>query len=360
MTTPGHRIWIDLDNSPHVPFFIPIIRELEAKGHSVLLTTRDCFQVCDLANYYRLKHKTVGRHYGANKILKLLGLFWRTLQLAPLILRNKPDLSLSHGSRSLVLLSSLLRIPTILLFDYEFARWLPLIKPTLGLAPEAIRDPRLAKHFKKGLHGYHGLKEDVYVSSFVPTSSPRLELGLTEHDIVTTIRPPAREAHYHNPASDRLFAAVVEFLGSSTSVRMIILPRHGAAERDEILRRWPTWCEERRVIIPDKVLNGLDLISTSDFVISGGGTMNREAAAFGVPVYSIFRGELGAVDRALSETGRLVLIRTEDEVRLKIRPIKRTRVRQDTVREQSALSDIMTTIDNELSQIRSGHHTERT
>jgi len=85
-----------------------------------------------------------------------------------------------------------------------------------------------------------------------------------------------------------------------------------------------------------------------------------DAAAFGVPVYSIFRGELGAVDRALSETGRLVLIRTEDEVRLKIRPIKRTRVRQDTVREQSALSDIMTTIDNELSQIRSGHHTERT
>ena len=36
--------------------------------------------------------------------------------------------------------------------------------------------------------------------------------------------------------------------------------------------------------------------------------MNREAAALGVPVYSIFHGEIGAVDKALEREGRLRII----------------------------------------------------
>ena len=39
--------------------------------------------------------------------------------------------------------------------------------------------------------------------------------------------------------------------------------------------------------------------------------MNREAAALGVPVYSIFRGKIGAVDRYLANDGRLVLLETQ-------------------------------------------------
>jgi predicted glycosyltransferase len=72
------------------------------------------------------------------------------------------------------------------------------------------------------------------------------------------------------------------------------------------------------MIIPEEPLNGLDLIWFSDLVISGGGTMNREAAALGVPVYSTFRGKIGAVDKYLSENGRLVLIENVHEVRTKI------------------------------------------
>jgi len=41
--------------------------------------------------------------------------------------------------------------------------------------------------------------------------------------------------------------------------------------------------------------------------------MNREAAALGVPVYSIFRGKTAAVDIRLQEEGRLVLIENTDQ-----------------------------------------------
>ena len=72
------------------------------------------------------------------------------------------------------------------------------------------------------------------------------------------------------------------------------------------------------MIIPEKPVDGLNLIWFSDLVISGGGTMNREAAALGVPVYSLFRGKIGAVDQYLAEKGRLILLESTNDVRDKI------------------------------------------
>ncbi|MCZ7636132.1 MAG: DUF354 domain-containing protein [Verrucomicrobia bacterium] len=71
--------------------------------------------------------------------------------------------------------------------------------------------------------------------------------------------------------------------------------------------------------IPARALDGLNLLWHSDLVVSGGGTMNREAAALGVPVYSIFRGRMGAVDSFLESQGLLTLIRTPAEVHTRIR-----------------------------------------
>lgn len=337
-------IWIDLDNSPHVPFFVPIIKELEKVGHSVILTARDTFQVVGLADHYKLNYIKVGRHYGANKLLKILGTIWRSLQLATVILKERPELSLSHGSRSLVLLSWFLRIPTILMFDYEHAVFLPFIKPAIGIAPASIDDSRLSHNFKHGLRLYSGIKEDVYVPSFQPDSSILGHLNLQESDIIVTIRPPANEAHYHNPDSDRLFAKVVDVLGRTPGIRMIILPRNEKSQKDYIYKTWPVWCQEQRIIIPDRIIDGLNLIWHSDLVISGGGTMNREAAALGVPVYSIFRGALGAVDKYLAERGSLILIETPRDVESKIRPVKRRQATSENVGGRQALKEIMTAI----------------
>jgi uncharacterized protein len=345
------KIWIDLDNSPHVPFFIPIVKELEDRGHSVFITTRDCFQVCGLADHYRMNHIRIGKHYGANKMLKVLGTIWRSLQLAPTVLREKPDVSLSHGSRSLIVLSSLLRIPTILLFDYEYSTSIPFLKPVLGIAPEVINNQDLTKHFKRGLRGYRGLKEDVYVSSFRPDSSILKKLDINEDEIVVTIRPPATEAHYHNPDSEKLFFEVVEFLGETPNVRMVILPRNEKTQKELVYRTWPHWCEKRKIIVPDQALNGLDLIWHSDLVVSGGGTMNREAAALGVPVYSIFRGKIGAVDKYLAEKERLILIETIADVRSRIRPVRRTKKDMDEFGDRIALKNIMTAIEEVIEKL---------
>src|SRR2546428_11753904 len=77
------KIWIDLDNTPHVPFFSPIVEELEKRGYSVVLTVRDCFQVRELADLWRLNYTVIGRHSGKNKVRKLVGLCFRALELIP-------------------------------------------------------------------------------------------------------------------------------------------------------------------------------------------------------------------------------------------------------------------------------------
>src|SRR5437016_14034344 len=75
------KIWIDLDNSPNVPFFAPIVEELKKRDYAVVLTVRDCFQVRELADLFHLNYRLIGRHSGKSKIRKMAGLCFRALQL---------------------------------------------------------------------------------------------------------------------------------------------------------------------------------------------------------------------------------------------------------------------------------------
>jgi len=322
--TNSQKIWIDLDNSPHVPFFSPIQKELLKHGFGVTLTARDCFQVCGLADLFKLKYIRIGRHYGKRKILKVFGTLLRAVQLIPIVLKDKPILAISHGSRSQMIAAKLLRIPSIVIFDYEHTQGLVIIQPTWGIAPEIVVEK--TKELKNDRYlKYPGLKEDVYVTEFKPDPNFLSKIGLSEGDRIVTIRPPATEAHYHNPESEKLFAEVVNYIGNNSDFKMVILPRNEITQKDFIQSTWSEWCKNKKIIIPEEVVNGLDLIWASDFVVSGGGTMNREAAAFGVPVYSIFRGTIGAIDQNLSETGRLVLIEKAEDVKNKVKLTQRVK-----------------------------------
>ncbi len=320
MTRPKvKKIWIDLDNSPHVPFFKPIVDELTQRGYSVLLTARDCFQVCGLADLLHLECKRIGRHFGKNVVMKSCGLIIRSMQLAPLIFLEKPDLAVSHGSRSQVILARVLRIPSVVILDYEYAR--SVTRPTWAIAPDVIPESNMHA-VKKGFLSYPGIKEDVYVPSFKPDPTLREDLKLDKHKIVITIRPPATYAHYHNPEAETLFVAITGHLGQQEEIQMVMLPRNKQQET-YIMGKWPQLYQKGAIIIPDHVVDGLNLIWHSDLVISGGGTMNREAAALGVPVYSFFRGQIGAVDKYLVKNGRLVLLESIDDIHTKLDVRKR-------------------------------------
>jgi predicted glycosyltransferase len=338
-TTRPVKVWIDLDNTPHVPFFIPVIHELQRRGHQVVLTARDAFQVCELADQKGLRYLKVGRHHGKNSLLKALGLLWRSTQLLPFCLRHRPDIALSHGARSQIMLGNLLRIPTVLVLDYEHAQTPWLMRPRWEIVPDALPEDGVHSRAER-VRKYRGIKEDVYAPAFKPDASLLKELGLRTDDLVVTVRPPANEAHYHNPEADALLVALMERLGQTSQARAVLLPRN---KRQEHLLRdaYPAWFANGTTIVPGRAVDGLNLVWLSDLVVSGGGTMNREAAALGVPVYSIFRGKTGAVDRKLEQEGRLVMIGSVDDVRNKIAFNRRDKNSVPNNRPRAALQDIV-------------------
>jgi predicted glycosyltransferase len=295
--------------------------------------------VCGLADLHGLPYKRIGRHYGKNKILKVIGLGIRTLQLAPTIIEKKPFLALSHGSRSQLFLSWILNIPSVLITDYEHSTVLPLVHPNWLIIPEVVQ---VNGTQLKGDHilKYPGIKEDVYAPSLKPEPAILDYLGIDERELIITVRPPATEAHYHNPLSDELFASTIEWLADIADTRVVLLPRSELQE-SFIRGKWPELIAKGKVLIPDKVVDGLNLVWFSDLVISGGGTMNREAAALGVPVYSIFRGKIGAVDKYLSENGRLTLLENPEDLRRKVILEKRLRPAAPKHDDRPALAQIV-------------------
>jgi predicted glycosyltransferase len=335
----GKKIWIDLDNSPHVPFFLPIIEELQKRGHRVILTARDSYQVCELLKFHHVSCRVIGKHWGRNRAFKIVGTFLRALQLSWFMMREKADLSVNHVSRSQLMSSALLGIPNLTISDYEFIARVGFLKSDWVFVPQFIPEASALKA-KKQLMKYPGLKEDVYVPRFRPDASLRGELGLSPEDLVVTVRPPASEAHYHNAEADVLLDATLRLLVERPDVRVILLPRNERQEK-ALRKDWANWIENRKIQIPEHVVDGLNLIWFSDLVISGGGTMNREAAALGVPVYSIFRGRIGGVDRYLAATGRLVMMETPEDIRTKVILKRREPASQDHTDLSPALESIV-------------------
>ena len=329
------RVWIDLENSPHVPFFVPIIQQLEAAGVTVALTARDFAQTLGLVQQAGLNARTVGRQGGSSSIRKSMSLLWRALRLAATMRGEHIDLAIGHGSRGLLLAAKLLRIPTLTLYDYEGASvrlfnrlsdhvMTPDVIPITKLEALGLRR---SKHFT-----YPGLKEDLYVSCFQPDSSIIKSLKLDTNRIIVTIRPPSSTAHYRSEESFRIYDELMRILRSRADVQVVLVPRDGTS----VLAQ--RYTGEPNIIVPSSVVNGLNLLYHSDLMISGGGTMVREAAALGIPAVTIFKGEMGAVDSNLIQEGRMNSIDRAEEILpfLKKRPmvsVKNSNVSRDVIVE---------------------------
>ena len=149
--------------------------------------------------------------------------------------------------------------------------------------------------------GYPGLKEDLYVHDFRPDPSFLADLHIDPRSILILMRPPATMAHYAVKKSSVIFEHVLDYLCSTKCVQLILLPR--TKQQSGEMKSLVSSRGYTNILIPDTVYNGPSLIWYSDLVISGGGTMNREAAALGVPVFSIYQGPIGAVDQHLISTG---------------------------------------------------------
>jgi predicted glycosyltransferase len=310
------RIWIDLDNSPHAHFFSPIIIRLEEAGYGVLITARRFGQVEEIAQSHGLRYVVIGRHRTPRWTLaRALATVVRALRLALYARRARPTIAVNHGSRAQVIASWLLRIPVLTIYDYEFvSSGIFSRMATKILLPEVIPSTTLERqgvNMSKVIR-YPGFKENVYLSGLRISAAVFDELKLDPRRLIITVRPPATWAHYHDGHSDVLFRALVERLRAEQESQIVVLPRT-REQGEELKNSYGMRSPPFRV--PDQAVDALSLMAYSDAVLSGGGTMTREAAILGTPAYSLFAGKPGAVDAALEHAGRLTILREIEEVK---------------------------------------------
>jgi hypothetical protein len=144
--------------------------------------------------------------------------------------------------------------------------------------------------------------------------------------VLVVLRPPPDVSLYHRH-SNPLFPQTLDALGRRDDVHAFVLPR--TEEQRDYVRSLAL----PSVIVPERAVDAQSLIALADVVVSAGGTMNREAAALGVPVYTTYGGRLGGVDEELIRQGRLKPL--TDPRALELR--KRTADGDERVRRDPAL-----------------------
>jgi predicted glycosyltransferase len=300
------RVWIDLTNSPHVLVLRPVIDVLRARGADVRVTARDFAQTVALCERFGIDHEVIGRHRGGRLAAKALGLVDRSLALTRWARRQGGfDLALGHGSNDVTVAARLLRIPCSTMFDYEWATVQHNVNCRLAQAvvvPEAIPPARLDRYgARRKLRRYPGLKEEYYLADFEPDPAVLTELGLDRAQPIAVVRTPPSVSLYHRFEND-VFGAVLHRLRGTQTV---VLPRV-AQQRAQL----------DGFIVPEQAIDAQSLVALADLVISAGGTMNREAAALGTPVWTTFEGRPGAVDEALIADGRLRRLERPEQLEL--------------------------------------------
>ena len=326
------RVWVDLTNTAHVLVLRPLIELLEREGKEVTITARPLSHTIELLEDWGHPHTVLGRHGGAGRLGKARAAAERLPQMLRFARGRRFDWGLAHGSTDLPPACRLLRIPNTTMFDYEWAVLQHHVNCRLAsrvLMPDAIPAERVARYGARPpkLVRYPGLKEEYYLADFEPDEGVLDRLGLARESVVCVVRTAPSYALYLHGSENALLTGLLERLDREPGVQTVVLTR--TAEQRRSLAEHGL----RRLIVPERAVDGRSLVAFADLLVSAGGTMNREAAVLGTPVWSIFEGRPGAVDERLIAEGRLRELRDPDELELERKPPdawrKRVRRRPD-------------------------------
>ena len=316
-----------------MPLFRPLIEEFGRRGHYVEITARAFAQTVELARAAGFAPAVIGSHGGRNISSKGAKLLQRAVGLGKWAHSRKFDLSASHNSHEHIVAAWALGIKTVTLMDYEHhpANHLSFRLASRVIVPDCFPDESL-RRFGVGnekVRRYHGIKEDIYLADFLPDphfSDKLRALQITPAEVLVVARPPASFALYHRMEDD-LFDQLLERVSAQSNVKVVLLARTESQQAKLAARH-----KRKNIIFPPEAVAGADLIAAADLVVSAGGTMNREAAALGVPAVTTFAGKWAAVDEQLVRAGRLKRLRSLHDFEIgeiKKKPIRNPRSAMD-------------------------------
>lgn len=297
------RIWIDLANSPHVPLFVPVVADLQARGWDVLLTARDHAQTAQLARREWPDVEVIGDESPSGRRAKASSLLRRARVLRRRAALWVPDVALSHGSYAQLWVAKTMGVPAVTMMDYEYqpANHLSFRLASRVVVPQVFPNRQLLRFGASPakVSRYAGFKEELYLAGFRPDPAVLDILGVDRSRVLAILRPPPSGALYHRGENLR-FDQILDEARGRTDVQAVFLGR----TREQVAR-----LKASNLIVPSAPVDGQSLLALADLLVGAGGTMNREGALLGTPTYTVFAGRLAAVDTELIRRGAMVDLR---------------------------------------------------
>ncbi|SEP10394.1 hypothetical protein SAMN05216388_103317 [Halorientalis persicus] len=309
MATP--TAWVDLASPSH-PFFFKSLSD-GLPDVEVRTTVRDKTETVDLTREVGFEYDVVGRDFD-NTLLRKVGIPLRTGQLA--LSAPDADVSLSSRNAMCILASKARGIPSIHFTDNDITAHVDGLTSeklynrleamaTHNVVPAAFETTELTKRGADpdSIHTYDGYKEDIYIAGFDPNPEFTDQFPFEEYIVV---RPEALDAAY----VDAERSLVPELLAGAAErdLPVVYLPRGRGDEA------YADPYDGDEVYVPDSALNGLQLAWHSRCMLTGSGTMAREAACMEKPAVSFFPNTLLSVDQELIADDRMKHSRDVDEI----------------------------------------------
>jgi hypothetical protein len=329
------RIWIDLLNPSHPLFFKSLISELES-DFDIQITVRNRAETVPLTNQLGLDATVAGTFYDDKK-LKTVATVNRTISLLRKV--KKFDWSLSLEDSDCVAVSKMKLKRSILIIDNDLKYKnqngiIQFFENTVKLLANDIIVPKVAESvFKEfssriNIHPFDGYKEDIYLADFIP--NPKVK-DIIPYDHYVIIRPEALQSFYVH-GNKSLVPDLLSFFNDN-DLPIVYLPR-------EIIDT--NLVKDFNVFIPKTTLNGLDLCYYSDAVLTGSGTMAREAACMGKPAVSFFPdNELLSVDNQLIKEEKMIHSRNAKEIGNYIFSQKDKKISTDFTRSKKVKNEVV-------------------
>lgn len=305
MSTPSSlddaSVWVDLASPSHPFLFDGLLSGLDVEART---TVRQKTETVELAETLDMNARVLGRDFD-DEHLRKLGIPLRTGQLT--VQAPDADVSISARNAMCILASKVRGTPSIHFTDNDITAHVDGLRferlynrleaqATHSVVPAAFETDELIDRGAdpESIHTYDGYKEDIYIAEFEPDETFTDRLPVDEYVL---LRPEALDAAYVS-AEDSLVPDLLR-LFTETGYSVVYLPRGRGDEQ---------WAEEYtndEVFAPDQALDGLQLAWHSQCVLTGSGTMAREAACMHKPAVSFFPNTLISVDQELVADGRI-------------------------------------------------------
>ncbi|MEM1644421.1 MAG: DUF354 domain-containing protein [Ignisphaera sp.] len=294
-------IWLDVLTPKQAMLLGTIATKLKSKGYNVILTTRNYDYTHAVLKNLGLEFISIGG-YGDTLISKLLEEINRMKSLVEVV-GDKFDVSIAYPNPVAARIAFGLNKPYIALTDSPHSEVVSRLSLSLAryvvfskCIPISTIESFIYKR-KTELIQYNGVDEVEWLKDVYPDPNYIRSLDLEPYSYVVARPPEVKASYYRYNGATSIFSLIINRI-LDLNLKLLYLPRYSD---DPLIQQLRT---RKNVIIPSTTQGviGYNVIYYALAVITGGGTLAREAALLGTPGISLFPEEL-YVDKCLQELG---------------------------------------------------------